>query len=130
MNSFYRLVVFGLISTCLIIVAANQSAAQEKPGNPAYDWLKGTWSGPAPAGGELRLDLQVVEDNKVVGRSEIPRGGGSRPISGNVEGAVEGDQVRLKIWYQRSEQNWRLHRNGETLTGTRKGEEVIFKKVK
>lgn len=130
MKTCYRLIVAILISSfCLVVIAVLPSAAQEKPGNPSYDWLNGNWSGTAPLGGELQLDLRVVDDNKVVGHSRIPMGGSKRPAAGNINGTVNGDQVNLEISYPRNTQNWRFRRKDETLTATLKGEEYVFKKL-
>ena len=50
MKTCYRLMITSLLSCCLLVIAAIPLAAQEKPGNPAYDWLNGKWSGTAPLG--------------------------------------------------------------------------------
>jgi hypothetical protein len=67
-----------LITSFILIASRLPAIAQEKPGNPAYDWLNGKWSGQAPGGGELELDLKVVNDNQITGQSRIPRAGVKR----------------------------------------------------
>ena len=92
MNNCYRLFISALVGSCLLVLAILPLAAQDKPGNPAYDWLNGKWSGPAPLGGELQLELRVVDDDKVVGHSKIPIAGSKRAPAGTVSGTVKGDQ--------------------------------------
>jgi hypothetical protein len=105
--------------------------AQEKPGNSEYAWLNGKWSGPAPAGGELELDLQVINDNQITGQSRVPRGGSKRDPVRTVSGTVEGDKVHLELYSKTgSNQKWTFSHKEETLVAIRKGDEFIFKKLK
>jgi len=119
-----------IVMACLLITWQSAYAQEaEKAGDPEHHWLNGKWSGPAPLGGELQLELQVVNDNKVTGKSRIPMGGSKRSPSGSIQGTVDGDRVNLEISYPKSTQNWRFLRKDQTLAATRKGEEVVFKKV-
>jgi hypothetical protein len=129
MIAYHRLVVSALLSSCLILVATGSLGAQEKPGNPTYDWLNGKWSGPAPLGGELQLELRIVDDDRVVGHSRVPRAGSKQPFTGNITGKVNGDRVDLEISSRAGTQKWRFRRKDQTLTSIRKGEEVVFKKM-
>ena len=121
-----------LTTSFMLIVSALPAMAQDKPGNPAYDWLNGKWSGQAPGGGHLELDLQVVNDNQVTGQSRIPRPGVKREPVRSVTGTVEGDKVHLELYQGKTgaTQKWNFSHKDGTLVATRKGEEVIFKKLK
>jgi hypothetical protein len=121
-----------ILTTFILIVSSLPAMAQDKPGNPAYDWLNGKWSGQAPGGGGLELDLRVVNDNEITGQSRIPRGGGKREPVKSVSGRVEGDKVHLELYGGKAgtTQKWNFSHKEETLVATRKGEEFIFKKLK
>jgi hypothetical protein len=120
-----------MTSFILTASALSPAIAQEKPGNPAYDWLNGKWSGPAPRGGELELDLKVVNDNQITGQSRIPRQGIKREPVRSVNGTVDGDKVHLELYQGKtgSTQKWTFSHKEGTLSATQKGEELIFKKL-
>jgi hypothetical protein len=103
--------------------------SQEKPGNPAYDWLNGKWFGPAPGGGELELKLRVLNGDEITGESRIPRPGSKRDITKNVSGSVDGDKVHLELYRGEKTQRWTFSHKEGILWATRKGEEMIFKKL-
>jgi hypothetical protein len=122
-----------VLATSLIVIASGLPVmAQDKPGNPAYDWLNGKWAGQATGGGELELDLKVVNDNQITGQSRIPRPGAKREPVRSVTGTVEGDKVHLELYQGKTgaTQKWNFTHKGEILRATRKGEEFIFKKLK
>jgi hypothetical protein len=122
------LALIGFIATASRLSSAG---AQEKPGNSAYDWLNGKWSGSALTGGELELDLRVVNDNQITGQSRIPRAGTKKEAPRSVSGTVEGDKVHLELYQGKtgSTQKWTFSRKDGTLVSTRKGEEFVFKKL-
>ena len=125
----------GWMVTLVFIVAlivATTTAAQEQPGNPTYQWLNGKWEGPVPGGGTMELDLRVVDDNQITGSGQVriirDKGRGYRP---RVVGSVVGDQVTLDLQNPNSGNNVKLDlvRTDGALKGTRKGEEVVYRKA-
>lgn len=114
------------------LIAATTNAAQEQPGNPAHQWLNGKWEGPAPGGGMIEIDLRVVNDNQITGsgqvRITVGKGRGYRPY---IVGSVVGDKVTLELQNPNSGNNVNLDlvRAEGVLKGTRKGEEVVYKKL-
>jgi hypothetical protein len=124
--------VFTALGTIILALCALAFAgAQEKPGNPRYDWLNGKWSGSAPTGGELELDLKVVNENQISGQSRIPRAAAKREAVRTVTGSVEGETVHLELYQAKTgaTQKWSfVHKDG-ILRATRKGEEFVFKKA-
>jgi hypothetical protein len=113
------------------LIAATTPAAQEQPGNPAYQWLNGKWEGPAPGGGRMELDLRVVNDNQIGGSGQVRgagKGNGYRP---HVVGSVAGDSVTLDLQNPNSGNNVKLDfvRTEGALKGARKGEEVVYRKL-
>ena len=123
------MVILGFI---LGVIAATTTAAQEQPGNAAYQWLNGKWEGPAPGGGMMELDLRVVNDNQITGSGRIRitagRGRGYRPY---VVGSVAGDKVTLDLQNPSSGNNIKLDlvRAEGALKGTLRGEEIVYKKL-
>jgi hypothetical protein len=118
----------------LIASGLRPAIAQEKPGDSAYDWLNGKWSGRNPdlLGGNLELDLRVVNGNQIAGKSRIPLSGGRVGSVTRVSGTVEGDNVHLELHQVpgRVIQRLTLSHKEEDLVGRRKDEELIFKKLK
>jgi hypothetical protein len=136
MNTGCRLALLVAITGFILTASALSSAvAQEKPGDSAYDWLNGRWSGPNPdlLGGELELHLRVVNGNQITGRSRIPPSGGSGKVGPyvRVSGTVEGDNVHLELHQVpgRVIQRLTLSHKEENLVGRRKDKELIFKKL-
>jgi hypothetical protein len=99
MNTRRRLALL-VVMTGFILTASGLPPAlsQEKPGNPAYDWLNGKWYGRAPGGGELELQLRVLNGNEITGHSRIPRAGAKRDVTKSISGSVDGDKVRLELY--------------------------------
>ncbi len=72
--------------------------AQEPSPAPDYTWLNGQWAGTPLAGGELRMNLKVVNGNKIEGDGVIqsgPRAGGYPTITGT----VSGNKVLLQTYF-------------------------------
>jgi hypothetical protein len=113
------------------LIAPIATAAQEQPGNPAYQWLNGKWDGPAPGGGMMELDLHVINDNQITGTGQVRSTGKGKGYRPYVVGSVVGDKVTLDLRNPNSGNNLKLEllRADDTLKGERKGEEVVYKKV-
>lgn len=97
--SFIQVVLF-----LLLLVGLNTFAlAQEQSPGADYTWLNGKWAGTPPAGGELQMDLKVVNGNKIQGDGFIPGGGrrsGGRP---SITGTVDGNKVVLETYFPESQ---------------------------
>lgn len=122
----------GLLVLVLGLISVTTATAQEQPGNPAYQWLNGRWEGPAPGGDMMEIELRVFNDNQITGSGHVRvtgKGKGYRPY---IVGSVVGDKVTLDLQNPNSGNNVRLDlvRAEGVLKGTRKGEEVVFKKSK
>ena len=135
MNARRRLALLLAITGFILTTSALSSAiAQEKPGDSAYDWLNGKWSGANPdlVGGELELDLSVVNGNQIAGKSRISHPGAKKEPVVRVSGTVEGDKVHLELHQVpgRVIQRFTLLHTEGNLVGRRKDKELIFKKLK
>ena len=117
-----------LIFGCLFLLALGTlAAAQDQPGNPAYDWLNGKWRGP----GSRELSLKVVNGNQVTGTQsqQIGTGGGRKFSHSPISRTVEGDTVELTLLLQDRQVKFRLSHVEGQLKGKSKGEEVVYKKI-
>ena len=77
--------------------AAITTATREQPGNPAYQWLKGKWEGPAPGRGMMELDLRVVNDNQVTEPRQVRITDKGKSYWPYIVGSVVGDKVTLDL---------------------------------
>ncbi|HEV8344548.1 MAG TPA: hypothetical protein VGR30_19500 [Candidatus Binatia bacterium] len=129
MRKHGRLGVLIVFSTLFLSLSCTSAAAQES-GNPAYSWVNGKWTGPAPGGGELEMDLRLINDNQVAGSGQIRGAGGAKGYRPVITGIVKGERVTLDLRNPNSGNNVKLELSlvDGTLKGTRKGEEVVFKK--
>jgi hypothetical protein len=76
----------------LVIFFVTPAYGQE---NPAAADLVGKWVGTPPKGGELEVDIAKIEGNRIIATGRIPLGGSKR-ISPDVSGEVQGDKVMLR----------------------------------
>jgi hypothetical protein len=127
--------VCALLNIFLLVGAASFAAGQDKPGNPASDWLNGKWEGRPPAGGELQMTLRVENGNQVRGLGINPSGGRRSAGEPYITGSVIGKKVLLDTTFP-------MVRGGETKVHydctftegnlhcrTRSGYETTFKKL-
>jgi hypothetical protein len=124
----------ALLNIFLLVGAASFAAGQDKPGNPASDWLNGKWDGQPPAGQELQMTLRVEKDNQVRGTGLIPEGG-RKAAHPQVTGTVNGDQVTLETFFPSAFPRSIVHYDCTLIEGTLKcktksGYETTFRKVK
>jgi hypothetical protein len=112
-------------SFVFILLLAGVAAAQE---DPAHGWLNGKWRGPAPGGGIIVIDIKVVNGDQITGTSQLESKSSYQP---EVSGKVAGDKVTIILTNPRSGNNARLDltRSGEQLSGSRKGQVVVFEKA-
>lgn len=123
-----RLVAVVLSLLCSSAVLMSSVSAAEQPGDSTHSWLNGRWTGPAPGGGSLEMDIRVVNQNQIKGTARIA--GGRRGYNPSVSGTVNGDRIQLELYNPGSGNNVKFDLtrvNGE-LKGARKGEEVTFTK--
>jgi len=128
-NKRQRLIALAILSALFLSFSVVSAVvAAEQPGNPAYIWLNGKWTGPAPGGGTLEMELRVVNDNQITGSARIA--GGRKGYSPSVSGSVNNDKVQLELYNPSSGNNVKFDLSSVEgiLKGTRKGEEVTFKK--
>ena len=79
----------------------------------------------------MELDLRVVNNNQITGSGQAriaAKGKGYRPT---IVGSVAGDKVTLDLGNPSSGNNVKLDlvRTDGVLKGTRKGEEVVYRKL-
>lgn len=109
-SSLRRYLAIGVAGMCLFIVggcqttseAVEEAAKKRDPGNPAYSWVNGKWTG-ADDRFEKAYWMRVVDGNKIIGREEsCRRDNGS--CSGRVPlwGKVVDDKT-LDITYDKTE---------------------------
>jgi len=74
------------------------------------------------------IDIKVVNGDQITGTSQLESKSSYQP---EVSGKVEGDKIRILLTNPRSGNNARfaLTRSGDQLSGTRKGQVVIFAKT-
>jgi hypothetical protein len=86
--------------------------------------------GPAPGGGTMEMTLKVVNDNQITGSGQIRGAGKGKGYRPDIAGMVEGEKVTLDLQNPRSGNNVKLElsRFDGILRGSRKGEEVVYKK--
>src|SRR5574341_1429545 len=92
-QSFTQIVLLLFLSVGLKTFAL----AQERSPSPDYSWLNGRWAGMPRGGGELQMDLKVVNDKKILGDGMIPRGG-RRTAYRTITKTVDGNQVVLETF--------------------------------
>lgn len=117
-----------VVSFTVALFVAGVVAAQQQPADRTHDWVTGKWRGPAPGGGMIVLDIKVVSGDQITGTSQLESKSSYQP---EVSGKVEGDKVTIILTNPRSGNNARfdLTRSGEQLSGSRKGQPVVFEKV-
>lgn len=132
MKNYRTMIPVVLLFAFFINVFPTLTVAQESPGNPEYSWLNGKWSGPAPAGGILQMDLKVINGNQIVGSGHVRTGGTKRGARPSITGTVNNNQVELELFYPRTNNTVRLRLSfvDGTLTGESKktGFQATFKK--
>ena len=118
MNTQRRLALLVVMTSFIVTASGLRPAiAQEKPGNPAYEWVNGTWSG----GAQLQLELRVINDNQITGKSRVPRAGSMPDITKTISGSVDGDKVHLELYRQGEYRTSNFSHKDGALWATRKG---------
>jgi hypothetical protein len=119
---------FFAVSFFFPLLLVTLVAAQQQPADRAHDWLNGKWRGPAPGGGIIVIDIKVVNGDQITGTSQLESRSSYQP---EVSGKVEGDKVTIILTNPRSGNNARfdLTRSGGQLSGSRKGQPVVFEKI-
>ena len=119
----------SFVAITLLLFGILYASAQEQV-KPDYSWVTGKWTGPVQGGGNVTMDLNLVNGTEVRGLGQIPAGGSklSKPI---VHGTIDGKQVVLELYYPgtHAEENYQCNFNeGNLECSTKAGFKTTFKK--
>lgn len=122
-----RMFVFLAVFLTLLIGFVGCATAQQNQAEASnYGWLNGTWEGPAPSGGTLRMHLRVVNGNEIEGTATVIEVRGS---SAAVWGSVSGDKVKLEfLWGNGDTVKYRLSLKDDALVGRLGKKQLYFSK--
>jgi hypothetical protein len=115
-----------------MIVSTWVAVAEDKPGDPAYNWLNGKWSGRPPAGGDLQMTLRVENGNQIRGEGLVPGGGRRSAVHPHITGIVTGDKVTFDTNFPLSQTTVHYnctHADGVLQCKTKSSYETTFKKL-
>ena len=77
----------------LLVAAGCETASFDKPGDPKYAWVNGTWSN--EGAWPQTLILSVGDGNRIKGRYDLTSENTGRTYSGSVNGEVNGERLKL-----------------------------------
>lgn len=106
----------------MLFAAGCETASFDKPGDPKYAWVNGTWSN--EGAWPQTLILSVGDGNKIKGRFDLTSENTGRTYSGSVKGEVNGERLKLTAsMYDGSlagvEYKFSFERVGDMLSGSR-----------
>jgi hypothetical protein len=126
--------VCALLNIFLLVGYSSFAAGEDKPGNPAYNWLNGKWAGRPPAGGEMEMTLTVENGNQIRGQGLVPGGGRRSAVHPFITGTVNDDKVTLETRFPMSPSQSTVNysctfRENVLHCRARSGYETTFKKL-
>ena len=103
----------------LLVAAGCETASFDKPGDPKYAWVNGTWSN--EGSWPQSLILSVGDGNKIKGRYDLTSENTGRTYSGSVNGEVNGERLKLNVSMYDTGTQYKisLERVGDMLSGRR-----------
>jgi len=105
----------------LLVAAGCETASFDKPGDPKYAWVNGTWSNWETSWPQS-LTLSVGDGNKIKGRFYLTSPNSGKTYTGSVNGEVNGKLLKLTASMYDLDEDYKfvLERDGTLLAGSRR----------